>query len=562
MRDKQIQRLCEIALLLLLILGTACRPTPKSPTPSGDTVALPDTATALIPTATHLLPSATAIPPSATPQKPAVAAQRSDFIVPLPTPTANDLLTPTISAALTLSPTLTPAASADLAQGLAAPVDCTYDAQFVADVTVPDDTILASGTAFTKTWQVYNSGTCNWGTDLKLVFLQGEQMSGPTRVPVSPTLSSAKRNVSVSLTAPQTHGTYTGHWQLQEPEGQPVGAPLFVRIQVPAPVNATPTPSPSTNAAPVTAGDVPRLMLLNYFAWYDAGGWDDCNISAGDRPLEPYGSDDPAAIARHVRMALDAGADALTLQWFAPGDRTDRNLGTLLAQAQGTSLRATVIFLHHIWPGAPATQAGVVEALRYLLAHHGAHPNFVTFEDRPVIFITDAYRVPLAAGQTPQQAWAAIRAQVDPTGQAWWIVEGLDPTYLAVFDGLWVYKITHAAYPNAYLKAGQWAAAVRQWEERTGQRKLWIATLSPGWDDRRAGCKVDVRVPSAAHQRAREDGAFYRATFEVALASQPDWLWVNSFNEWVEGTYIEPSVTYGDRYLRLTQAFAAQFKGQ
>jgi hypothetical protein len=131
-----------------------------------------------------------------------------------------------------------------------------------------------------------------------------------------------------------------------------------------------------------------------------------------------------------------------------------------------------------------------------------------------------------------------------------------------VFDGLWVYKITHAAYPNAYLKASQWAAAVRQWEAQTGQRKLWIATLSPGWDDRRAGCKADVRVPSAAHQRARENGAFYRATFEAALASQPDWLWINSFNEWVEGTYVEPSAAYGDLYLRLTQEFAAQFKGQ
>jgi hypothetical protein len=261
-------------------------------------------------------------------------------------------------------------------------------------------------------------------------------------------------------------------------------------------------------------------------------------------------------------MALDAGADGLTLQWFAPGDRTDRNLGTLLTQAQGTGLRATVIFLHHIWPGAPANQAGVIEALRYLLTHHGTHPNFLKLEGKPVIFITDAYRVPLASGQTPQQAWAAIRAQVDPTGQAWWIVEGLDPSYLAVFDGLWVYKITHAAYPDAYLKANQWASAVRQWEQQTGQRKLWVATLSPGWDDRRAGCKADVRVPSAAHQRARQDGAFYRATFEAALASQPDWLWVNSFNEWVEGTYIEPSVAYGDLYLRLTQTFAAQFKGQ
>ncbi len=63
------------------------------------------------------------------------------------------------------------------------------------------------------------------------------------------------------------------------------------------------------------------------------------------------------------------------------------------------------------------------------------------------------------------------------------------------------------------------------------------------------------------HKREREDGAFYSATFEAALASQPDGLWINSFNEWVEGTYIEPSQQYGERYLQLTREFAARVKG-
>ena len=139
--------------------------------------------------------------------------------------------------------------------------------------------------------------------------------------------------------------------------------------------------------------------------------------------------------------------------------------------------------------------------------------------------------------------------------------EGLDPSYLAVFDGLWVYKIAHAVAPQAYLKASQWANAVRAWEAQTGQEKMWIATLSPGWDDTRAGCKADVRVPSAAHRQERGDGAFFRATFDAAIGSDPDWLWVNSFNEWVEGTYVEASVLYGDRYLELVRQFSATFKG-
>ncbi|NOX60538.1 MAG: hypothetical protein GXP42_01095 [Chloroflexi bacterium] len=323
-----------------------------------------------------------------------------------------------------------------------------------------------------------------------------------------------------------------------------------------------PTPAavaPAANPQPASFNTGSRLVLANYFTWYDMGSWDDCNISAGDRPLQPYASDDPATIARHIDMARNAGIDGFTMQWAAPGDRTDRNFATILAKSAGSNFRSTVIFLRHIWPGA--SQANTIEALRYLMQQYAGHPNFLKIQGRPVIFITDVYRVPVVGGQTPQQAWAAIRQQVDPNHTAWWIAEGLDPSFLAVFDGLWVYKVTHAAYPNDYVKARRWAARVRSWAQKTGRPKLWVGTVMPGWDDRRAGCRPDIRVPSAPFARARDNGAFYRATFDAALKSNPDLLWVNSFNEWVEGSYIEPSQMYGDLYLNLTRELAARFKG-
>jgi len=304
-------------------------------------------------------------------------------------------------------------------------------------------------------------------------------------------------------------------------------------------------------------------VLANYSAWYSEDSWSGCNISAGDRPLRPYNSDDPGNISAQLHQALEVRIDGFTLQWFAPGERTDNNLNTLLTQSQGTPFRSSVVFLRHIWPGSPAaTQGNVAEAIRYLLERYGGHPNWLKIEGRPVLFFADMPRVPIVGGQTPQQAWAAIRARADPNHAAWWIAEGLQPSYLDVFDGLYVYKVTHAEWPDDYLKDSRWAANVRRWEQKTGQRKLWWGTLTPGWDDLRAGCKPDIRVPSQPHKRARDDGAMYRAPFDAALASQPDGLWINSFNEWVEGTYIEPSVQYGERYLQLTGELAGRFKGQ
>lgn len=350
-----------------------------------------------------------------------------------------------------------------------------------------------------------------------------------------------------------------------------VADPGVLAVLTPPP-SPTPTLTPATisgaargvaSAAPlpVAAADSgQRLLLANYFAWYDLGSWDACNISAGDSPLQRYHSDDPAAIARHVQQARGAGVDGFTLQWASPGDRTDRNFAALLAQSAGTDFRSTVIFLRHIWPGA--SYANTIEALRYLLAQYAGHPHFLRLQDRPVLFITDLGRVPRAGGESAQQAWAAIRAQVDPNKAAWWIAEGLDASYLSVFDGLWVYKVSHAAYPNDYAKATRWAGSVSGWEQRTGETKLWVGTLMPGWDDTRAGCRADIRAPSPPFARDRAGGDFYRATFAAAVASAPDLLWIHSFNEWVEGSYIEPSAFYGDAYLTLTRELAAQYKNR
>ena len=394
----------------------------------------------------------------------------------------------------------------------------------------------------------------------------------------------ATHTASPTASATETRTSTPTSTRTPSPSATPTGTSTATSTstRTPSP-SSTRTPSPSSTAtatvttpaapaeetsgnpaeAPARHAGVSRLVLAHYFAWYDGDGWDDCNISAGDRPLVPYSSDDPAAIARHVEMALSAGIDGFALHWFAPEERTDRNFAALLAQSEGRPFHSTVVFSRHIWHGSPApAQENLIQALNWIMERYSGHPNFLRVLGRPVLFFTNPGRVPLGGAGTPQEAWAEIRRRVDPARQTWWIVEGLEASYLETFDGLYVFKVTHAAYPNDYVKASRWAARVREWETTLGQPRLWAATLSPGWDDLRAGCRPDVRSPSQPHRRNREEGAFYRATFEAALASDPDWLLITSFNEWVEGTYIEPSQRYGDLYLRLTAEFAARFHGK
>ena len=56
---------------------------------------------------------------------------------------------------------------------------------FIRDVSIPDGTFLLPGTAFTKTWELKNSGSCAWNSMYTLVFAnEGDLMGGAVSKPL------------------------------------------------------------------------------------------------------------------------------------------------------------------------------------------------------------------------------------------------------------------------------------------------------------------------------------------------------------------------------------------
>ncbi len=143
---------------------------------------------------------------------------------------------------------------------------CTLNMAYVADVTIPDGTVLAPGATFLKTWRAQNTGTCDWKDGTQLVFADGEQMRGPAAVSVPVTSPNGTADISVNLTAPATPGRYAGRWRMRSPDGTIYGS-LTVVIVLPA------TPTVTTTALPTPTETPTMTELYNFHDKASTASW-------------------------------------------------------------------------------------------------------------------------------------------------------------------------------------------------------------------------------------------------------------------------------------------------
>ncbi len=120
---------------------------------------------------------------------------------------------------------------------------CIDSAAFVTDVTIPDNSVLAADTAFTKTWRLKNAGSCTWDNTYLVAYISGAAMSqqpGYWIVPQGQTVAPGQTvDISVGMTAPVENGNYVSYWGLKKVDGSfmPItgganGKSFYVKIKV------------------------------------------------------------------------------------------------------------------------------------------------------------------------------------------------------------------------------------------------------------------------------------------------------------------------------------------
>jgi hypothetical protein len=123
---------------------------------------------------------------------------------------------------------------------------CQNDARCVADLTVPDGTIVSPGEVIDKRWSVLNAGTCNWVEGYRLVRVGSGAIGGPDELALYPARAGATAEIRVELRAPDGPGEYLARYQASAPDGTAFGEEIFALVFVEEPEpTASPSPSPT-----------------------------------------------------------------------------------------------------------------------------------------------------------------------------------------------------------------------------------------------------------------------------------------------------------------------------
>ena len=270
----------------------------------------------------------------------------------------------------------------------------------------------------------------------------------------------------------------------------------------------------------VAAAAPPRTAIFSY-PWYGAPGHDatyehwsqsghspPVDIASNFYPARgAYSSSNPAVLQAQMREIAGAGIGEVVSSWWGWGSPEDQRLPAVLKAAWAAGIQVAV----HIEPYDGRTAATVGEDIAHLRG----------------LGITDYYVY--RASDIPAADWATLNAAL--AGVRVFAQTNL-PGFAAAgrFTGLYTYDV---------LQYGGGSFG-RICTEAHTRGLLCAPSVGPGYQATAA--TGDMRVKPRLH------GYTYDGMWRAAVAAQADLVTITSYNEWGEGTQIEPASSRGSTY--------------
>ncbi len=314
------------------------------------------------------------------------------------------------------------------------------------------------------------------------------------------------------------------------------------------------------------------LLLTHYMPWFQAPpaspqwGWHwtmnhyhpdtvvsgQPEVASHYSPLiGPYDSGDPDVLRCQVLLMKLAGIDGVVVDWYGNDEFMDygvnnRNTERLLPVIEEAKMHFAVCYEDQtvpkgiaggVFPASDAVGHGQ-RLMTWMQTHFFASPAYLKFQNRPVLlsfgdpYYSDAQWTQIFSvlPQKPLYFTESIRREPQAS--------------VGAFD----WPLPKGGTQYAFQQQDKFYA-------NAGGDPLFIAAAFPRFDDIYEQAEV---IKSWGHVDDR-DGRTYADTLTKALGSHAPVVQLVTWNDWGEGTQIEPSVQVGYRDLAQTQRLRRRF---
>ena len=270
----------------------------------------------------------------------------------------------------------------------------------------------------------------------------------------------------------------------------------------------------------------PARTAVFYYPWYASetvdGEWRHWDEGGHQPPTDigsdyypargAYSSSDPAVVDAQMAEIAGAGVDEIVVSWWGRGSFEDQKLPVVLASAGAHGLQVGI----QIEPYVGRSAVSVGQDISYLQTAYGVSDFWVY---RAQDFTAQDW-APVLGGVGGATVWAESFWDVLERGgvQAFAASAG--------FSGVYTYDPYDVTGPAL----AQICGAAREYH------LLCSPSVAPGF--------TAVRATGQTAVRPRDGGATYDSMWQGALDSDADVVSITSYNEWHEGSQIEPAVDY------------------
>lgn len=351
-----------------------------------------------------------------------------------------------------------------------------------------------------------------WTTQHSLLVITWDESSGPNDGNHIPFIALSSDGSIAPGTVDSTHYTMYSFlrtvedaWGLPPMHAGDSGASgmsaLFTGTPSPSP---SPTRSSSRSPSPSPTGTLPPqhpLRAAFVYPWYPENwGQGGTYPKSHWRPVAGYYSEDSKAqIERQITELNYGRIQHGILSWWGQGSKTDQRVAPILADSAGRDMYWSLYY-----EPAYTSQTALSGDLAYIYSHYASDPHYWVYDGKPVLFVYS-------------------RSVSSCTGVANWMAANAGRFFIdtQVFTG----------YRNCAVQPDSWhqySPAVRS-DEQAG----YSYAVSPGF----------WKYDETSARLARSVKAFRSAVAAMVASKEPFQL-VTTFNEWNEGTAVEPATAW------------------